>query len=89
MTSSVTVHVADVASDGVQKCMRCGEILVDNRGVQQLRGSPGPKFFVCGTSVELYIASRMRGVSITTSAPTCELKETKSERDKGNEAGGS
>jgi hypothetical protein len=65
-------HIAGAPSQGVQRCQRCGTVLIDNRGVNVPTGSKGPRFFEDGGPV--YKSLRTVGAFKEQTAPLCSVK---------------
>lgn len=69
------VHVAEQAHERLpdkQFCARCGELLIDNRGVDSPDGSP-PGYFSAGTLVEKHQSKNLQGVS-SVSPVICDIQ---------------
>lgn len=65
------IHQAGALTDeGVQRCTRCGTILVDYRGSMVEDGSPPLSGFEEGASIEVLYAGVYSGV--TDKKPDCE-----------------
>mgnify|MGYP001617314729 FL=1 len=63
-------HAGTMTHEGVQRCVRCGEILTDYRNSQVLDGTPPMRGWASGASVEVQRGNPSFS-SVVTAAPDC------------------
>ena len=75
MVSAIVVHVAGpLTADGVQRCLRCDEVLSDYRNAMIPEDDPHPVGWRIGAHVEVTSGWPVH-YAITMAAPTCRGRD--------------